>query len=148
MRHILNVITFVLLTVPLFASTPFNLKGVTQLSVHVADYSEMFDASIKPKLERMMKDKLAKLEINTDGYFHDSFVLYMKSSKVGGIELLHMELMISGDVMAIGKNDVTFGITYRLSDTIEVEDKNVDVVESLAFLLDEFTEQYIQDNEE
>ena len=137
-----------LLSVTLSASTPFNLNGVTKLSVHVADYSDMFDKKIKPKLEKMMKDKLVKLKVNTDGYFHDSFILLMKSQKVGKIQLLNMDLMISGDVMAIGKKDVTFGITYMLSDSVEIEDKNVDVVESLEFLLDEFTEQYIQDNEE
>lgn len=148
MRLIMGFIMPLLFSSSLCAATPFNLHGVTKLSVHVADYSDLFDEKIKPKLEKMMKERLAKLGVDTKGYFHDSFILYMNSQKVGNIQLLNVELMISGDVMALGKKDVTFGITYRLRDSIEIEDKEVDVVESLAFLLDEFTEQYIEDNEE
>lgn len=96
----------------------------------------------------MMREKMAKLKINTDGYFHDTLVLLMKSQKVGEIELLNMDLMLSGDVRPLGKKDLTFGITYMLSDSVEIEDKEVDVVESLEFLLSEFAEQYIEDNEE
>ena len=148
MRLVTILIAVMLLSVPLFSSTPFNLNGVTKLSVHVSDYSDLYDKKIKAKLETIMKKKLAKLEIKTDGYFHDNFILLMKSQKVGQIQLLNLSLMITGDVMAIGKKDVTFGITYMLSDSVEIEDKELDVVESLEFLLDEFTEQYIQDNEE
>lgn len=145
--HFLSLLVFILSTT-LFAGTPFNLNGVEKLSVHVADYSDMFDKNTKVKLEAMMGKKLKKLKINTDGYFHESLILLMQSQMVGKIKLLNMELMVSGDVIPSGKKNLTFGITYQLRDSVEIEDKDVDVVESLEFLLDEFAEQYLEDNEE
>jgi len=139
---------FFLLSSSLFALTPFNLNGVKKLSVHVADYSEMFDKKMKPKLEAMMRKKLKKLKIDTDGYFHESLILLMQSQLVGKIKLLNLDLMVAGDVRPTGKTELTYGITYLLKDSVEIEDKEADLIESLEFLLDEFAEQYIQDNEE
>ena len=148
MRLIFVNLLFMSLSSILLASTPFNLNGVKKLSVHVADYSEMFDKKIATKLATMMRQKMKKLDVDTDGYFHESLILLMQSQMVGEIKVLNMELMISGDVRPSGKKDLTFGITYLLRDSVEVEDKHSDVVESLEFLLDEFSEQYIEDNEE
>ena len=148
MRLVTLLIPFFIVSTILSASTPFNLNGVKKLSVHVADYSGMFDKKMKPKLESIMRKALKKLHVDTDGYFHQSFILWMKSQSVGKMKLLDMDLMITGDVIPSGKKDMTFGITYLLNDTVEIEDKDSDVVESLQFLLDEFTEQYIEDNED
>lgn len=145
----LSLLVFVMVfQTTLLANTPFNLHGVKKLSVHVADYSEMFDEKMKLKLETMMQKSLKKLSINTKGYFHQSFILLMQSQMLGEIKVLNLELMISGDVKPSGSKDLTFGITYLLRDSVEVEDKESDVVESLEFLLDEFSEQYIEDNKE
>ncbi len=144
-----SVLIGVLLTLcTLHAVTPFSISGLKQLSVHVADYSDLLDSSMKARLERVMHQKLKALGIDTQGYFNESFILLLKSQKVGKITLLHLDLMVSGDVVRMTQKTPTFGISYLLKDSVEVEDAAADVMESLEFLLEEFAEQYKQDNEE
>ena len=62
--------------------------------------------------------------------------------------MLNLDLMVTGDVVRSTQKHKTFGITFLMKDSVEVEDAKVDVKESLEFLLGMFEEQYIQDNEE
>jgi hypothetical protein len=103
---------------------------------------------MKPQLEAKMHTALQKLGVNTKGFYNESLILLLKSQEVGKMTLLNLDLMVTGDVKRMGQEHPTFGITYLLKDSVEVEDAKVDVVDSLNYLLEEFSEQYVLDNEE
>jgi len=132
----------------LFAVTPFSINGLKKMSVHVADYSGLLDKSMKGKLEAKMHKRLKKLGIMSDGFYNETLILLMKSQKVGKITLLNLDLMVSGDVKRMRQEQPTFGITYLLQDSVEVEDAPADAMDALEYLLEEFSDQYRQDNEE
>lgn len=145
MRFFIVTLLFIL---QLCAITPFSLNGIKHLSVHVADYSNLFEKSMKTELESRMHKHLNKLGVKTKGFHNETFILLIKSQMVGKTTLLFLDLMVAGDMQRKNQKHLTFGMSYLLKDNVEVEDAGVDVIDSLEYLLEEFDEQFLQDNEE
>lgn len=145
MKKVLFVLFFIFSE--LHALTPFSLNGMKEATVHVADYSGLYDKKMKETLEVLMHKYMKKLGVKSHKFYNESLMLLLKSQKVGKIEVLFLDLMITGDVRRVTQDHLTFGITYLNKDNVEIENKEEDVIESLTFLLEEFSDQYIQDNE-
>jgi hypothetical protein len=148
MKRLILIAILFFASTSLYALTPFSLNGVTEATVHVADYSGLYDEKMKNTLEALMHKKMEKLGIESHKFHNESLIIWLKSQVVGKSKMLLVNLMLTGDVSRVEQKHLTFGVTYLNSDNIEIEDKDQDVIDSVDFLLEEFADQYIQDNEE
>ena len=95
-----------------------------------------------------MHKKMQELGVESHAFHNESLIILLKSQVVAKSQMLLVNLMLTGDVSRVEQKHLTFGVTYLNSDTIEIENKDEDVIDSVSFLLEEFADQYIQDNEE
>ena len=131
------------------AQTPFTLTGVKKLSILVEDYSGLkLDKKLLQAMQTMMSNKLKKTGLRIEKYNNNVLALMIKSQKFGTVQTLTLELILGGQVYRENTKALVFGLTYHHSDTIEVEDLQTDVMDSLEFLLSEFSDQFIEDQKE
>ena len=148
MKKILLISIVLMGYLELYALTPFGLNGVTKATVNVSDYSDLYDKKMKKTLETLMHQYMKKLGIESHDYHNETLTILLKSQKIGSSTVLFVDLMLMGDVSRVDEKNLTFGLTYLNRDSVEIEDKDEDLIDSVTFLLEEFMDQYIQDNEE
>ena len=130
------------------ALTPFSLSNLQELSVLVEKKSAI-DLKLKATFEKMMRNSLTKLGVKHDGYFNDVLTILPSIETIGDTKLVSFTLVVIGQVKREHQTESVFGITYQLKDTIEFgADFEQEAIDSIEFLLSEFSEQYIEDNEE
>jgi hypothetical protein len=134
----------------LFATTPYNLEGIKALNVLVLDQS----GTISPELrQRLIKELKSKLETNGIDSKKDGVgALFVKitSTKIGKTTVAYIHLGIGEEAEVIRLDRVkSFALTYSYDDMIESENIEAEVYDSVMnFLIEEFLEQYREDNEE
>jgi len=127
-------------------STPFTLSEIDELHVVLENSSKMVDKKTETLLEKMMKDKLASLEVKTDTYSEESLVLMIGENEFGDIKFLNAKLLIVSQVKRPKANERILGIIYMMDDLFDTREPNVDMIESLEYMLSEFGDQYIEEN--
>jgi len=60
---------------------------------------------------------------------------------------LKVQLLLGEEVRRIDDNEEVFALTYQKEDIFEVENLDEDLIDSVEYLLEEFKDQYIEDNE-
>jgi len=131
------------------AETPFTLTGIKKLSVLVEDYSGLhLDKKFLKRLHAMMTKSVKDAGITVEKYNSNVLGIMIKSQNFGKIKTITIDLILAGQVYREGEKELVFGLTYQQSDTIEIEDIETDIVDSLEFLLTEFSDQYIEDQKE
>ena len=149
MRAFVFTLSIFFLFTQLHAETPFTLTGVKKLSVLVEDYSGLkLKETLITKMKKMMTKDLKKSGVIIEEFNNNVLALMIKSQKFGTIQSITLDLILAGQVRREGEKDLVFGLTYQHSDTVEVEDLESDIIDSLEFLLSEFSDQYIEDQKE
>ena len=127
----------------LLAQTPFILTGVKKVypmvEINTKQVSQSYKHGIVSKLLAVTKT----LNIDTTGYSHRPLVIQITTFSVGDILVYKTTLIMGEEMKRIDDGEEVFAITYQMSDSIEEEDE---LLESVDFLLDQFSEQYKEDN--
>lgn len=134
----------------LFATTPYNLEGIKALNVLVLDQSETISAQAKERLLVDLKSKLEKNGIVSKKDGVGALFVKITSTKIGTTTVAYINLGIGEEAEINRLQKVkSFALTYSYDDMIESESVEAEVYDSVMnFLIEEFLEQYREDNEE
>ncbi|MEE8589046.1 MAG: hypothetical protein V3S80_06860 [Sulfurimonadaceae bacterium] len=151
MKNLSLVISFLLFSqLTLFATTPYNLEGIKALNVLVIDQSATISPELEKKISDGLKDKLEKNGIASKKDGVGALFVKITSTKIGKTTVAYINLGIGEEAEIDRSHKVkSFALTYSFDDMIESENIEADVYDSVMnFLIDEFLEQYHEDNEE
>ncbi|MGB5964426.1 MAG: hypothetical protein WBF77_11840 [Sulfurimonadaceae bacterium] len=151
MKKLSIVIFFLLfLQLTLFATTPYNLEGIKALNVLVIDQSGTISPQLEEKLATELKSKLENNGIKSKKDGVGAMFVKITSTKIGKRSVVYIHLGIGEEAQVIRSHKVkSFALTYSFDDMIESENVEADVYDSVMnFLIEEFLEQYHEDNEE
>jgi len=130
-----------------FAGTPFTLTEIDELYVVLENQSKMVDEKTETVLKEMMFSKLKSLGVKTDTYASESFILIIGQNEFEDLKFLNVKLMIVSEVKRAKAKETSLGITYMIEDLFDTTEPNVDMVESLEYMLSEFGDQFIEERE-
>ena len=151
MKNLSFVISFLLFSqLTLFATTPYNLEGIKALNVLVIDQSATISPELEKKISVGLKSKLEKNGIASKKDGVGAMFVKITSTKIGKTTVAYINLGIGEEAEIDRSHKVkSFALTYSFDDMIESENIEADVYDSVMnFLIEEFLEQYHEDNEE
>ena len=134
----------------LFATTPYNLEGIKALNVLIQDQSETISPELEKRLITELKEKLEQNGIKSKKDDVGALFVKITSTKVGKTTVAYINLGIGEEAEIVRSPKVkSFALTYSYDDMIESQNVEADVYDSVMnFLIEEFLEQYHEDNEE
>ena len=134
----------------LYATTPYNLEGFKALNVIVVDNSATISPQLTKRLVTELKSKLEKNGIESKKDNVGALFVKITSTKIGKITVAHIHLGMGEEAEVERSYKVkSFALTYSYDDMIESENIEAEVYDSVMnFLIEEFLEQYREDNEE
>lgn len=134
----------------LFAVTPFTLEGIKALNVLVIDNSKTISEETRVKILQGLQQKLEKNGIKSSKDGVGALFVKITSTKIGNTTVAYINMGIGEDAEINRSPKVkSFVLSYSFDDMIESENIDADVYDSVMnFLINEFLEQYHDDNEE
>lgn len=147
MKIIRLIILALSLTTLSYAKTPFILTGVKTLYPVVEIHTDIVGQKYVPIILKKLKSKVESLGISTKNYPQRFITILISSVSIADEPAVHVKLIIGEDVKRLDDNEEVFAITYSNDDIFEVFKLDEDIQDSVDFLLDEFAEQYKEDNE-
>lgn len=129
----------------------WTLTGLKKSNIYVQQELTL----LKPETLQKIKDEMEKT-LTKHGILinqQDSATLMLSLEELAGDEglyYIYLKLSLGEDVQTFRKNrEATFALTFHASDFIETDESNMqkDILESLRFLLNSFSELYEEDNE-
>jgi len=130
-----------------FSQTPYTLTKYKSIYPVVEIYTKKVPISYKQKILQIMKEYTSELGINTQGYSDRALGILVTRVAVGEGLVLKVELLVGEDIKRLDDNEETFALTYQKIDIFEVEELEEDLIDSVEYLLEEFKNQYEEDNE-
>ncbi|PHR55110.1 MAG: hypothetical protein COA44_11300 [Arcobacter sp.] len=130
-----------------FAGTPFTVTEINELYVVVENDTKMVNKKTEILLKKMMLDKLKSLGVKTDTYAPESFILIIGQNEFGDMKFLNARLMIVSQVKRAKAKETSLGITYMMDDLFDTTEANIDMIESLEYMLSEFGDQFIEERD-
>ena len=109
--------------------------------------TKKLDPTLKTPILKRLKATTQDIGIDTTGYSHRPLVIQITTHSVGDILVYKIALIMGEEMKRLDDNEEVFAITYQMSDSIEPDNVKEEVLESVDFLLDQFAEQYKEDNE-
>ncbi len=129
-----------------YAKTPFTLTGIKELypvvEISADNVPQTYVAIIKQKLIK----KVEALGINTKNFSDRSIAVLISGFSIGDEPVVHVKLLIGENVKREDGAE-TFAMTYASEDIFEIFKLDEDLNESIDNLLEQFAEQYKEDNE-
>jgi hypothetical protein len=129
---------------------PYNLEGIQALNVLVVDENSAISPQLKNKIAEELKSKLEKNGIKSKKESVGALFVKINSLKSGKNTVVCISFGIGEEarIERAGQID-TFAVSYSNSDLFESEDVDADVYDAIVnFLMEEFLEQFREDNEE
>lgn len=140
-------LSFIFTTIIQAEGTPFILTGIKKVYPVVELHSDYVPKKYKDVIMEKIKNKLASLSISTEGFSNRSFAMIVADAAVGENPVIKIMFLIGEDVKRTDDNEEIFAITYMNNDIFDLEDVNETLPESVDFLLEQFAEQYQEDNQ-
>jgi len=146
----MKILFFLLFTLSLQAAGFWTLTGLQKANIYVAN-----DLSyIKPETIKTIKIKMATM-LKSNGILthqQDSPTLMIKLEEISndGVYYVYVKLALGEEVQTFrADKSATFALTYDSNDFIEVDAEELDseILDSIDFLLSQFSEQYEDDKE-
>ncbi len=140
-----------LLALSLNAAGFWTLTGLKKANVYVENQLTLIKPETLEKIKEKMAQTLTKHKIAMNQ--QDSSTLMLSLEEIAGdddLYYVYMKLSLGEDVQTFRKErEATFSLTFQATDFIETQNDtlNADVLESLTYLLDSFSELYEEDNE-
>ena len=141
------VLLTLLSTLFLMAQTPFILTGVKKVYPMVEINTKEVPQSYKQDFFNKLTDTTKKLKIDTTGYSHRPLVIQITTHSVADTLVYKIVLIMGEEMRRLDDGEEVFAITYQMSDEIEPDDLKEELYESVDFLLEQFSDQYVEDNQ-
>jgi uncharacterized protein (DUF927 family) len=130
-----------------FAQSPYILTKFESAYPLVKIHTDKVPLSYKNEIKSILKEYTQELKINTDGNCERVIGIIVNRVGVGKNLVLKVELFVREHVKRLSDSKEVFALTYQKIDIFEVKDIEEDLIDSVENLLEEFSEQYIEDNE-
>ncbi len=137
------------MAVALSASTMYTLSGVQKVYPVVEVSGKEIPKEFKQTAKEEILSALDELGIDHQGYDQRALALLVNSSYVENTIVVTMKLVIGEQVLRLDSKQKTFAVTYESVEKIQAKDTEEvadELEDSLAVLLDRFSEQYIEEN--
>jgi len=131
----------------LLAQTPFILTGIKKVYPMVEINTKVVPQSYKEDFFNKLIKTTKRLNIDTTGYSHRPLVIQITTSNVADTTVYKTVLIMGEEMKRLDDGEEVFAITYQMSDEIETDDLKEELYESVDFLLEQFADQYVEDNE-
>lgn len=147
MKSFLKLWIFLAFSTALFAESPFSLESLSSVNITVLNkHKHLNDAYVKD-LEKEIASKLSAAGIGISTKHFSNFLIKIQETKVQNSSLMHVTLSLVENAHLKRSTEIdTIAITYSRDDFFETKSAEVDVKESILFLVDEFIDQYKEEN--
>lgn len=139
-----------ILSVNLFALSPFSLEGIKSVNIKVIDKSKLINEKDLDILKLSLESELKKLKMRTSSDLFSNFIVKIQAIKLKEKIAFHTSMFIVEESAPIrDKSQENMSITYYKDDFFDTthKDLHVDVKESiLDYLLSDFIDQYKEEN--
>lgn len=129
------------------ATTPYLLTKIPSVYPLVEIYSK----HVPKKYIEIIKKEIIKatdeLHIKNDSFSERPLTIFITDLSVDDKKAVKVALLMGEEVKRLDDGEIVFALTYFNVDIIEVDDEDFDILESVDFLLEQFKDQYIEDNE-
>jgi len=129
------------------ASTPFLLTKIPSIYPLVEIYSKQVPKKYIEIIKKEIIKTAHELEIKSDGFSARPLTFFITDLPVDDKKMVKVALMMGEEVKRLDDNEVVFAFTYLNVDIVDADDEDFDIMESVDFLLEEFKDQYREDNE-
>ncbi|MDD2385020.1 MAG: hypothetical protein PHN18_12575 [Sulfurospirillaceae bacterium] len=127
--------------------TPFSLEGIEAVNVTVLGKDKLFEGAFKQTLKDEVEKKLHALNIKTTSKSFSNFLIKVKTVTIEKSTLYYVTLSLVESVrISRDKTIEAIAITYTKEDSFESTNPEEDVKESILYLVEEFAEQYKDEN--
>ena len=153
MNRVLGKIFILLLcTAYLNAGSMFLLTKINKAYLVVENYSSKLPMSIKEDIYEELKNTTNELKIDTSGYGHRTFAVMLYDTMLDGKLILNVDLILGEEVKRLDDSEDVYALTYEKRKQFIIADMSIDEIEdeladNIDLLLEDFSEQYIEDNE-
>jgi len=130
-----------------FAQTPFILTKMGSVYPLVEIHTDKVPQKYKAKITKIIKEYAQEMHISTNLYSQRPLGFIISRIAIGKTLVLKVKLILAEDVKRIDDNEEVFAITYEKEDIFEVNNLDENLIDSVEYLLEEFKDQYIEDNE-
>ena len=141
--------SFFLFFTPLMGATPYNLEGLQALNVLVLDENDILTLVEEVELRHALQKKLEKNGISSTKDGVGAMFVKINAIKLAKTNVVYITLGVGEETTLERDSEVqSYALTYSLNDMFETTKIKTDVFESAVnYLLDEFLEQFYEDNE-
>ena len=128
------------------AQTPFILTGIKKVYPMVEINTKAVPSSYKQDLLDKLMKMTKQLGIDTTGYSQRPLVIQITSAEIADTMVYKTVLIMGEEMKRLDDGKEVFAITYQMSDEIEPDDLKEELYENVDFLLEQYAEQYAEDN--
>ena len=129
------------------AQTPYILTHFKSLYPLVEIYTDKVPKRYKKEITEIIKEYAKEMKISTEGYSQRPLAIIISRVAIGETLVLKVQLLLGEEVKRLDDGEEVFALTYQKEDIFEVENLEEDLIDSVEYLLEEFKDQYIEDNE-
>jgi len=142
-------VLLLLITLYLYVSaqTPYTLTTFKNVYPLVEIYTKKVPASYKQELTEIIKEYTKEMGISTEGYSQRPLAIIVSRVAIGKTLVLKVQLILGEEVKRLDDGEEVFALTYQKEDIFEVNNLEEDLIDSVEYLLEEFKDQYMEDNE-
>lgn len=134
----------------LYGAGFWTLTGLEKANIYVSNELSMLKPKTSDSIKQKMSDMLRKEGIKTNEQDSPTLMIALKEVEGDETYYVYIELALGEEVQTFRKDkSKTFALTYSSNDFIEVDTEELDkgVLESVDFLLSQFSEQFEDDKE-
>ncbi len=128
-----------------YAKTPFTLTGIQELYPVVEIHTEYVPQSYVAIIMEKIKVRMQALGVNTKNFSDRSIAVLISGFSVSDEAVLHVKLLI-GDEVKRSDGEEVFAMIYANEEIFEVITLEDQLPQSIDALLEEFSEQYKEEN--
>ena len=139
-----------LLAYSLQAAGFWTLSGLEKANIYISNSLTTLKPETIQKIKSKIKDSLKANGIKTEQQDSATIMISLEEIVDDEAHYIYVKLALGEEVQTFrADKSATFALTYDANDFIEVdvEDVDRDVLESVDFLLDQFSEQFEEDKE-
>lgn len=143
---------FFLFSGVLNADTMFMLTKMKKVYPVVENYSQKVPMDIKKDIYAELKYLTDELKIDTTGYSHRTLGFIIYETVIGSKAVLNIDFVLGEQIKRIDDNEEVYALTYEkrkqfFLDDLTEEQITEKLMDNIDLLINEFMEQYKEDNE-
>jgi len=147
MKILAGFILIFLTVIPSFAMSPFSLESINSVNVKIFDKDKILDEPSLKSLTQEVENKLLIIGIKSSAKAFSNLIIKIQAIKLDPITVCHINLSLVENARIVRSAPVEgIVIGYMKDDLFESDDIKTDIAQSIKFLVDEFVEQYKEEN--